>query len=150
MLGVRRWCSGASPIIQFRPPAPLWQRDALLLGTAFTALFASGLFEPTPAAAVDQIIVQSQTRTAGDSKSVNNSSKLTATLAFANTLGGSNSGVLGGDLFQPIDFTQQILVNNDITIINSGDIDPLIGIYARIDNSAFALANVAAASNANG
>ena len=129
------------------------------MGTAFTALFASGLFEPTPAAAVDQIIVQSQTRTAGDSKSVNNSSKLTATLdetianatlAFANTLGGSNSGVLGGDLFQLIDFTQQILVNNDITIINSGDIDPLIGIYARIDNSAFALANVAAASNANG
>src|SRR5581483_63519 len=135
MLGVRRWCSGASPIIQFRPPAPLWQRDALLLGTAFTALFASGLIEQTPAAAVDQIIVQSQTRTAGDSKSVNNSSKLTATLdetianatlAFANTLGGSNSGVLGGDLFQLIDFTQQILVNNDITIINSGDIDPLI------------------------
>lgn len=134
-------------------------RSVLLLGTALVTLSVGGVLHPSPAAAVDQIIVDTQIKTAGDSKSVNNSSKLTSTLeeiitnlgvARANTDGGSNPGASASELYQLVDLTQKILLNSDIDIINSGNIDPTVGIYAKITNAGIAFANTSGASNANG
>jgi autotransporter family porin len=136
------------------------KRGALLLGTALATLLAADSFQPSPASALDQIVIDTQTITLGDSKAVNNSSKLTTTLqevidnltlARANSRAAANTnGANVPSLFQLIDLTQQILLNSDIDIANSGNIDPVIGIYAQINNVGIAFANSAAASNANG
>jgi hypothetical protein len=159
-VSVRRRRACISTFTQSTLPRREWARSALLLGTALAALSAGGLLKSAPAAAVDQIIVNTQTQTAGDTKSVNNSTKLTttleelisnATLALSNSHAAANSGVPATSLYQLIDLTQQILVNNDISIINSGNIDPpAFGIYAQINNTALAFANSAAESNENG
>ena len=135
-------------------------RGALLLGTALAALLAGGVVRSSPAAALDQIIIDTQTITLGDSKSVSNSTKLTATLqeiitnallARANNRVAANAnGANVPTLFQLVDLTQQILLNSAINITNSGNIDPVIGIYAQINNTGLTFANVSTASNANG
>jgi hypothetical protein len=154
MVGVRHSRSCTSPIARSLP-SPEPGRGAFLLGTTLAALLSAS-FLASPAAAVDQIIIDTDTKTAGDSKSVNNSSKLTTTLeetigngplALSTNLAGSNPGAAA---YQLIDLTGQILVNNDIAIINSGNIDPVVGIYAQITHAALAFVNNTAASNANG
>ena len=127
----------------------------LLFGTALaSSVLAAGLLGPGPALA--QTIIETQSLPFGDSQTTTNSSKRTTTLqtiipnlllAPANVIAGSNPSP--ADPVQLIDFTQTIDLDSAILVINSGFIDPVIGIESQIINVVGSLSNVAAMSNAN-
>ena len=107
-----------------------------------------------PAAA--QSIIETQSLPFGDSQTTTNSSKRTTTLqtiivnpllAPANANAGANPSP--AEPVQLIDFTQTIDLDSAILVINSGFIDPVVGIETQIINVVGSFANVAAMANAN-
>ena len=102
-----------------------------------------------------QTIIDNQSHTAGQTQHKTNSTKQTSTIAtvilnvvpaFTNTRAGSNAV----DPVQLIDFTQANDLASEIVIVNSGFIDPAIGIFSQINNTVGSFANNAAMSNAYG
>jgi autochaperone domain-containing protein len=137
-------------------------RRSLLAGAAFAAILLGGQAASTPAGAVDQIQIPVRLITLNDIRILFNASKLNTTLgpppinnlAVAETNGIAASNTFGpgpvGNLNQVIDGTETILFNNLISITNSGEIDPLIGIFGQINNLGVTLDNGAAAANTHG
>jgi hypothetical protein len=109
---------------------------------------------------VDQIIIETVTISLGDTEIVSNNSKLNTTLEGivnnnllnpfnSRALANVNAGVVS-ELFQLIDLTQSNLLNSEVILTNSGDIDPLIGIDTQINNVGLNFFNSAALANTNG
>ncbi len=126
----------------------------MLLGTALAStLLVGSVFAPSPAGA--QTVIETQSKTAGASRHKTNSGKRTTTIEtiilnaeplLDNSYAASNSL----DRDQSIDLTQTNALESDIVIINSGFIDPLIGIDSQIENVVGSFSNNAAISNAYG
>ena len=103
-----------------------------------------------------QTIIDNQSHTAGQTKLKTNSTKRTSTIltvianpifSFANNRSASNASAPN----QLIDLTQANDIESEIVIVNSGFIDPIVGIFSQIDNAIGSLANnVTLASNAFG
>ena len=117
----------------------------MLLGTALAALLAAGVLLPQPVGA--QTIIDNQTNTGGDSEHKSYSGKRTSTIltiianpifSFANNKAAIANST---DPNQLIDFTQANDIESDIVIVNTGFIDPVVGIDSQIDNAIGSLAN---------
>ena len=114
----------------------------------------ASMFAPGPLQA--QTIIDNQSHTAGQTQHKTNSTKRTSTIltvianpifSFANNRSASNASAPN----QLIDLTQANDIESAIVIINSGFIDPVVGIFSQIDNAIGSLANnVTLASNAFG
>ena len=109
-----------------------------------------------PARPVAQTIIETQSKTAGASRHKTNSGKRTTTIEtiilnaeplLDNSYAGSNS-LDPRSVYRS--YPERMHLESDIVIINSGFIDPLIGIDSQIENAVGSFSNNAAISNAYG
>jgi hypothetical protein len=134
-------------------------RDGALASLRAVTALVLAVFAFTAGPADAQTIVDSQRQDFGQSQTTVNAAKRTTPITTilitpangANSLSGTNPDPGNvATLFQLIDFTQTLRLDSNILIINSGFIDPVVGIFSQITNSVGSFSNNALMSNAAG
>jgi outer membrane autotransporter protein len=129
-------------------------RRSLLAGTALAStLLLGGVLAPSPAAAADCIDGKTTTNPVIVTNNVKittpgvgipvNIPNQTLNYAYACNLALVNATPVAGDYTQDANVVLNLTLDNSIDIVNSGDIDPAIGILALIDNDAITSINTA-------
>jgi autotransporter family porin len=135
-------------------------RTFLFTGTALAStLMLASILGPAPAHAVTETIDRERIVTNTDTAT--NNTKIDTTLfagvlnllvaeGLADVIGLVNGVVIGGSYIQVGNIFLNTEINNEVTVINNGDIDPYIGMQGSINNDGVGIANVSAIGIATG